>query len=133
MIGASLNRHNPRITVRGATADDIAKLCAVRRVSRSVRAVTFLFDGEPAGIGGISYEDGYFRAFCDINKDVRDKMGVATVVRCGFVVMDMIKKTGSTVFAVRDQSLGNSARFLKAMGFDFYKEIDGEEYYIWQH
>jgi len=125
-----VTRHNPRITFRPATMDDIESLYGITDISFSVRAFTFLLDGELAGMGGLRYSGGYFVAFCDIKDDIM--VSKTTVVRCGLEVMKMIRAMKVPVFAVREDRHKTADRFLRAMGFSWDHTDTSGEVYKWQ-
>lgn len=124
----SLERHNPRLSFRPSTREDIENLSGPDKLGFTARAITFLVDGTPSGIGGVQYVRHGFLAFCSISKDVI--ISKASIVRCGLEVMNMIKSIGAyPVYAIPDVEKKNAERFLKSMGFEPYP---GEErFYIW--
>lgn len=125
----SLSRHNPRVKSRPSTKEDILLVTGEKDIPSTVRAITFLLDGEPAGIGGLRYEKGYYLAFSNIKEDIN--VSKATVVRCGLEVIKMIKSMGVTVFAVKSNALPNADRFLKMLGFEFDSHDEEGDVYIW--
>jgi hypothetical protein len=91
-----------------------------------LRGFSFYLDGELSGVAGVMYcRSGYFIAFSDIKNHVNvEKM---TIWRCTLEVIKMIDKMKIPVFADRDTTKGNSAAFLKKLGF-VQTSLDGMYY-----
>ncbi len=129
MTEMSLNSHNPRVEVRPATKEDLLEVSGLDELPSTVRAVTFLLDGEPSGIGGVRYENGYYLAFSDIKEDIN--VSKATIFRCGLEVMKMVKSMGITAYPVKSNELPSADRFLKALGSKFKNSDEVGDVYEW--
>lgn len=123
-------KHNPRVTSRPATIEDIKSFYNIETIPYSIKALVFFFDGHLSGIGGVRFQHGYYVVFSDILENI--KVPRATVLRCGLLVMDMAKKTYKELYAIKDMGLPSANRFLTALGFNYMETKDGMEIYKWQ-
>lgn len=129
-MSEKLKNHNPRLDFRPSTIEDIVDMTGISSLKNTVRAMTFLLDGEVSGIGGVKYESGYYVAFSDIKPDI--DVSAATVARCGLEVMKMIKSMGVQVLAVKSTSSPGADRFLKFLGFEDFQSSPEGDVYLWR-
>ena len=105
-----------RVTYKLATQKDIEEYYG--KVPATMKAMIFYVDGEPAGIGGYRMLNGSFVIFSEIKENV--KVSKQTIWRCAKIVMDMIAREKTTMYAVA----GNE-RFCEKLGM---KRFHGETY-----
>lgn len=124
----AIKRHNPHVEVRPSIPEDFKKFYSVDSVPFTARSVSFFFDGELKGCGGVRFEQGYFLAFSDFDESV--KVNSATIYRCALEVMKIVKDMKTQTFAVA-KNLDKSARLLKRLGWTHYKSEEGQEIYAY--
>ena len=126
----SITSHNSRVTVRPSVKEDISFLVGIDEVPFTVKSITFLLDGEVAGIGGVRYENGYYLAFSVMKDDI--KVSKLTIARCGLEVIKMIKEVKGDILAVRDKGFDNSGGFLEYLGFQKIEENQDKEHEVYK-
>ncbi len=122
--------HNPRLEVKPATADDIKSFYKIETIPCSVRALAFFYDGALSGLGGVRFEHGMFIVFSDILENVQAPR--ATILRCGFMVLEMARSMNIPLIAHRNKDLPNADRFLSVLGFEHYMTTEDGDFYICQ-
>lgn len=109
------------MTLRPATADDIAKLYGAPPAV-PVRMLVLEQDGEPTAIGGMAWSDGDVLAASRLTPQANRRQ----VVRAARAVMEMIDRSGERLIIARpDPNEPSARRFLARMGF---QTQDGQTY-----
>ena len=117
-----------RVEIRPATAADIEAYYG-QKADRTVRAHVAVVEGELAGIGGVTVEQGRMMAFCDIREGAQ--VGKLTVWRTAKAIMEKLA-TGGPLAARPDPTKPNAPRFLQRLGFRYISTTpDGDDIYLW--
>lgn len=95
--------------------------------TRSVRALVGLAEGEPVVVGGLYWESERSVLFANIAPVVREKF-VLSGVKFAKALLPMIRESRGPVFALAQENIETSCRFLEWMGF---KQVNGR-IYAWQ-
>ena len=122
-------KHNPRVTSRPATIEDIKSFYNIETLPYSIKALVFFLDGELSGIGGVRFQHGHYVVFSDILENV--KVPRATILRCAHMIMDMAKQTHKELYAVKHESLVSAKRLLQSLGFNYLKPSEDGDVYLW--
>jgi hypothetical protein len=93
---------------------------------------TLRAEGRIIGIGGFSYEKHHLKAFCDLLPEAYAYP--KQIIKGGKMVMKKAKEKGLLLYAVRDESIESSVRFLEFFGFSIAgKATDGGEVWEWRN
>lgn len=108
---------------RWASPDDLTRFYG-RPISHTVQAVVLDVDGEILAVAGLYEHSGRLICFSDFKEE---SAAFKRAIVCGArMLRSVMQKKRRPIYAVRDEDLATSARFLAYIGF----EQDGE-YYVW--
>lgn len=108
---------------RWATPDDLTKFYGLP-ISHTVQAVVLDVGGEILAVAGIYEHSGRLICFSDFKEEASSFK--KTIISGARMMRSIMAKKRRPIYAVRDENLATSARFLAYLGF----EQDGE-YYVW--
>ena len=116
------------VELRESTSDDIVALFGCRH-KYSMRGITAVIDGVPAGIAGIYYDGTQIVAFSRINPELR--VFPFAIYKAARMVAKMIDKSQGPIYAVADPNINGSAELLEHLGFDHIGPCSSGEVYKW--
>lgn len=107
--------------IRPATPEDIEFFFGT--IAKTVRAWVVEYNGEPKGIAGTYREGNVTIAFSEILEHTAPKITVYRLAK------ELMNKMTPPVYAVPEDCLKGSRKFLESLGFERVKG----NIYIWQH
>lgn len=124
----SAEKHNPHVEIRPTLPEDLMKFYDLDHIPFSLKGISFFYDGELKGLGGVRFCNGFFLAFSDFDESV--KVNDVTKYRVAMEVMKVVKDMKMQVFAEAKHK-GMSGRLLKRLGWRLYFTKDEEEFYVY--
>ena len=112
------------MTVEPASPEQIALFYG--RVPVTMTAFCLARDGRPVGLFGLEWHKGYRIAFSSLLPEGR--LYKKHILKCGKLLVELIKESRFPVFAVRDKNEPTSDALLRHLGF----EPHDNEVYLWQ-
>jgi len=94
-------------------------------IGTTVRAVTFLLDGEPSGMVGLSRDRNALKFFSDYTDEMEHNLGRMAALRAIRTVMKWVESATVDVWSAAGHDEGH--RLLKRLGFT---QVKGD-YYKW--
>lgn len=116
------------VNLRVATAKDIEALWDVP-LSASVRAVVMTDSDKPIALAGIAYNKNNCVVFSRILPAAREYPWA--IYKGAHMLMDIVKRRGSSVLAVADNKIARSAELLEHLGFIYMSTRSDGEVYKW--
>jgi hypothetical protein len=117
-----MNRSN--VVFRETTKEDMLSFFNLETLPFTVKALTFLLDGDIIAISGVRYSGGGFLAFSDIKEGV--SLNKITIYRGALEVMKMLKSLNLPLEAC-PKDFHTAPKFLTKLGFT--QNSTGEVFY----
>ena len=118
--------------IRPATTDDFRAVYGRAPVWRVQAVVAEDATGRRLGIGGVERQPTGLCLFMDISPEIEPRRRRRTLIRATRAVLDMARRAGQRVFAVRDADQPSSSAFLRHFGFAPFEASQQQEVWIWE-
>ena len=121
-------RKRRQLKIRAAKRSDVLELCG-QSYPESLKAIVVEEDEKPVAIAGVLHTEPP-QCFSVMLDDARKSP--KTIVRVGQQMRQLLDSYSVTVYAIADLRENDAPRFLRFMGFTYFKTTSQGELYRWQ-